>query len=33
MNTGLGMRHARLVVNNNDVKRASLKTPDGVEYG
>ena len=27
------MRHARLVVNNADTKRASLKTPDGTEYG
>lgn len=33
MNTGGGMRHARLAVNNNDTKRASLKTPDGIEYG
>lgn len=32
-NTNGGMRHARLVVNNNDTKRASLKTPDGTEYG
>ena len=33
MNTQGGMRHARLVVNNTDTKRASLKTPDGIEYG
>lgn len=33
MNTSTGMRHARLAVNNNDIKRASLKTPDGTEYG
>ena len=33
MNTNGGMRHARLVVNNNDTKRASLKTTDGIEYG
>lgn len=33
MNTQGGMRHARLVMNNNDTKRASVKTPDGVEYG
>ena len=25
------MRHARLVVNNNETKRASLKTVDGIE--
>lgn len=31
--TNGGMRHARLVVNNADTKRASLKTPDGTEYG
>lgn len=31
--TNGGMRHARLVVNNNDTKRASLKTVDGIEYG
>lgn len=31
--TNGGMRHARLVVNNADTKRASLKTPDGIEYG
>lgn len=33
MNTNGGMRHARLVINNNDTKRASVKTPDGIEYG
>lgn len=33
INTQGGMRHVRLVVNNNDTKRASIKTPDGVEYG
>lgn len=33
MNTSGGLRHARIVVNNNDVKRASKKTVDGVEYG
>lgn len=33
MNTNKGMRHARLVINNNDTKRASLKTADGIEYG
>ncbi len=33
MNTNGGMRHVRLVVNNNDTKRASIKTPDGIEYG
>lgn len=33
MNTNGGFRHVRLVVNNNDTKRASIKTPDGIEYG
>ena len=33
MNTQGGFRHVRLVVNNNDTKRASIKTPDGIEYG
>ena len=33
LNTNGGMRHARLVVNNNETKRASLKTVDGIEYG
>ena len=33
LNTQGGMRHVRLVVNNNDTKRASIKTPDGIEFG
>lgn len=33
MNTTGGLRHARLVINNNDTKRASKKTKDNVEYG
>lgn len=33
MHTNGGMRHVRLVVNNSDTKRASIKTPDGIEYG
>ena len=33
LNTNGGFRHARLVINNNDKKRASVKTPDGVEFG
>jgi hypothetical protein len=32
-NTGGGMRHVRLAVNNVDCKRASIKTPDGTEKG
>ena len=27
------MRHVRLAVNNVDTKRASIKAPDGTEYG
>ena len=33
LNTGGGMKHVRLKVNNADVKRASQVTPDGVEFG
>lgn len=33
MNTNGGMRHLRQKVNNSDTKRASLATPDGIEYG
>ena len=31
--TSGGMRHVRLAVNNVDTKRASIKAPDGTEYG
>lgn len=33
MNTNGGMRHLRQKVNNAFTKRASLLTPDGIEYG
>lgn len=32
-NTQGGMRHVRQVINNNDLKRASKITKDGVEFG
>lgn len=33
MNTGGGMRHLRQKVNNDDKKRASQVSSDGIEFG
>lgn len=33
LNTHCGMRHVRQAINNREVKRASIKTQDGVEWG